>query len=235
MLAMSEYLLTHGSYLLIMLVLVLAGGGLPLPEEVPVVAAGVLSSTGQMHPGLAFAACLAGALLGDCVMYAIGRHFGRRVVREHRLWARFVHPEREAQIEHMLQVHGLKVFFLARFLVGLRSPVYLAAGVLRVPFRRFLFFDLLCATAVIGTFFGLSYCFGHAIARWVRGAELLLTLAVVAAILGMGLYFWRKRQPTIHAGMDDLSCADGDEQAPPGAFEKGPDAEEAPRELAEQV
>ena len=191
---MTEFILAHGSYLAIIFVLILTGTGLPIPEEVPIVAAGILSAHGQLHPWLAFAACLFGALAGDCVMYWIGFHFGRSVVREHPRWAHFVKPEREAQIEQMLQQHGLKVFFLARFLVGLRSPVYLSAGILRVPFRRFLLIDLFCATTVIGTFFGLSYVYGPTIAKWIRGAEITLTGVVLVAMAGVGIYFWRRHR-----------------------------------------
>jgi len=191
---MTEFLLSHGSYLAIITVLVLTGSGLPIPEEVPIVAAGILSSHQLLNPYLALASCLFGALAGDCVMYWIGYHFGRSVVREHPWWAHFVKPEREAQIEAMLENHGLKVFFLARFLVGLRSPVYLAAGIMRVPFRRFLLIDLFCATTVIGVFFGLSYRYGETITRWIRQAEVLLTVLVVLALIGAGIYFWRRHR-----------------------------------------
>jgi len=188
---MSSFLLGHGSYLLIVVVLILTGMGLPVPEEVPIITAGVLSSHGHLDAWLALVSCLVGALLGDCVMYAIGHHFGRAVVREHRWWAHFVTPEREAQMEEMHKRHGLKVLFLARFLVGLRSPVYLSAGILRMPFRRFLLIDLFCATVVIGTFFGLSYRFGEAVTRWIRNAEFVLTGIVVAFLVAAVFLFWR--------------------------------------------
>ena len=74
---MIELLLSHGSYLLIIVVLILTGSGLPIPEEVPVVAAGILASLGQMDPWLAVASCLAGAygettlLLGGLVAQEI--------------------------------------------------------------------------------------------------------------------------------------------------------------------
>ena len=162
---MSDLLLGNGSYLVILTVLVLTGIGLPVPEEVPVVVAGILSSHGHLAPWLAFCTCLLGALVGDCAMYAIGRQFGHRVLREHRLWARLVKPHREAQMERMIQRHGLKVLLLARFLVVLRSPVFLSAGILRLPLRRFLLIDVFCASAVIGLFFGLSYAYGETIAN----------------------------------------------------------------------
>ena len=191
---MTQFFLAHGSYLAIFVVLVLTGSGLPIPEEVPVVAAGILSAHGQLNPWLALACCVSGALVGDVVMYWIGFHFGRSVVREHPWWAHFVKPEREAQIEKMIEKHGLKVFFLARFLVGLRSPVYLSAGILRVPFRRFLMIDLFCATVVIGVFFSLSYRFGTAITAWIHGAEVGLWAIVVVVLAVVAVYYWRRRR-----------------------------------------
>ena len=191
---MIDFILAHGSYLAIIVVLILTGTGLPIPEEVPIIAAGILSSQGTLIWWLALPSCLFGALAGDCAMYWIGYHFGRSVLREHPWWAHFVKPEREAQIEQMLHKHGLKVFFLARFLVGLRSPVYLSAGIMRVPFRRFFLIDLFCASAVIGVFFGLSYYFGTAITRWIQLAEVWLTIVVVLVLASLAVFFWRRHR-----------------------------------------
>ena len=210
---MTELFLTHGSYLGIIAILILTGTGLPIPEEVPVIAAGILSSNGQLEPQLAFFACLIGAIVGDCVMYWIGRHFGRNIIREHPWWAHFVKPEREAQLERTLQEHDWKVFFFARFLVGVRSPVYLAAGVLQLPFRRFIMIDMVCATAVIGTFFGLSYYFGDTIVRWIRGAELGLTgiLIIVVAIIA-GIYLYRRRKKKLESVVKEILETTDDEE-----------------------
>ncbi len=191
---MIEFLLGHGSYLLIITVLVLTGSGLPIPEEVPIIAAGILASHGRLDPYWAMAACLFGALAGDCVMYWIGYHFGRSVVREHPYWAHFVKPERDAQIERMIEEHGLKVFFLARFLVGLRSPVYLSAGILRVPFRRFLLIDSVCATTVIGLFFVLSYRYGQTITGWIQRAEFGLWGIVLLVVPAVAFFYWRRHR-----------------------------------------
>ena len=150
-----------GSYLAITLVLILTGSGLPLPEEVPIIAAGILAANGTLDPWLALGCCLFGAIVGDAIMYWIGYHFGRGVLRDHRWWARWVTPQREARIETLFHEHGLKVFFVVRFLVFLRSPLYLTAGILQVSFRKFLLIDLVCATAVVSTFFGLTYFLGQ--------------------------------------------------------------------------
>jgi membrane protein DedA with SNARE-associated domain len=209
---MYEFLQTHG-YWAIMLVLVLTGSGLPIPEEVPIITAGVLAAEGVLqYPWLALGCCLFGAIVGDAIMYWIGYHFGRGVLREHRWWARFVTPKRECQVEQMFKRHGLKVFFVARFLVGLRSPVYLTAGILRVSFRRFVVIDLICATAVVGTFFGLSYLFGEHIAKFIRRAQLGITIAVVLVVAAIAFYLWRRYRRK--HGPANLPCA-GETDPPP--------------------
>ncbi len=89
------------------------------------------------------------------------------------------------------------MFFVARFLVGLRTPVYLTAGILRVSFKRFFLIDLFCATMVVGTFFGLTYWFGQLIPQLVHKAQLGLTIVVVVGLSGVALYLWRRHRRKI--------------------------------------
>jgi membrane protein DedA with SNARE-associated domain len=191
---MVDWLLGNSSYFGIVVFLVLTGCGLPVPEEVAIIAAGVASSAGSLNPWGAFAACLVGALLGDCVMYAIGYHFGHNLAKMHPRFAHLLHAEREAKIEEMMRRHGLKVFFVSRFVVGLRSPIYLTAGILRISFQRFLLIDALCATSVVGTFFWLSYRYGDHIRKWILRLDIFVTVIVVAAIVATAVYFWRRHR-----------------------------------------
>jgi membrane protein DedA with SNARE-associated domain len=191
---MFEWLIGNSSYLGIILFLGLTGCGLPLPEELAIVAAGVAASAGTLHPWVAFVSCLAGALLGDCVMYAIGYHFGHNLAKKHPRFAHLLHAEREAKTEELMRRHGLKVFLISRFMVGLRSPIYLTAGILRISFRRFLLIDVLCATIVVGIFYWLSFYFGELIRYWILRLEVAVTLVVLLAIAGGAIYFWRRRQ-----------------------------------------
>jgi membrane protein DedA with SNARE-associated domain len=192
---MGVYLATHG-YWAITVLMILTGSGLPVPEEVLIVTAGVLSAPENLTLDwrLALPCCLFGAVVGDIIMYWIGYHFGRNVLCEHPWWARWVTPEREAQIEERFRRDGFKVFFVARFLVGLRTPVYLTAGILRVSFRRFVLIDMICATAVVGTFFGLAYWFGQPIAVWINKGRWVLTAAVLVAAACVVVYWWQRRK-----------------------------------------
>ncbi|HUT14157.1 MAG TPA: DedA family protein [Thermoguttaceae bacterium] len=186
----------HASYLGIFLFMVSTGAGMPLPEEVAIITAGYWASpeVAKLDPWPALGALLAGGLLGDCIMYWIGRHFGRAVVRRHRWWAHHMTTPREAKMEEMLDRHGLKVLFAARFMVGVRSPIYLSAGILRLPFRQFVICDLFAASIVISLFFWLSYFLGKPIAEQiVRIWELLVVIGVVVLVL-VAIYYWRRHR-----------------------------------------
>jgi membrane protein DedA with SNARE-associated domain len=188
----------RGSYLGIVVFLALTGIGLPIPEEVPIVAAGVASRAQALHWYYALPACLVGALLGDSLMYAIGRFFGAKVLKEHPWWSGFLTPEREQTIETLINKHGIKAFFVARFLVGLRSPFYLTAGILRVKYRWFLFADFICASVVIGGFFGLAYLFGDRITGLIqsmeRGFTVVAILVALVALAVIAFFSFRKRR-----------------------------------------
>jgi len=231
---MQEYLLAHGSYPAIILILTLSGAGLPLPEEVPIVAAGVLSSpaVGRLDPMLAFLACLVGALMGDSLMYGIGRFLGKSYLRQHPWFARLLHEEREKKMEELMREHGLKVFLLARFLVGIRSPIYLAAGATRVKFRAFLLADALCATLVVGTFFWLSHFFGAWLGPVFVESQLALTATVLLIVVFAAIYHfvWKKYRQRLH--LDEPSeSRDADIEGEVGEGNATPDHATATRSL----
>jgi membrane protein DedA with SNARE-associated domain len=186
------------SYLGIVVFLVLTGCGMPIPEEVAIILAGVLSAQGLLHAGLAFAACVVGAILGDSIIYSIGHRWGHNLLAYHPRLARLLRAEREKRFENAIEQHAFKVMLLSRFLVGVRAPVYLATGVVRLPFRLFLLYDLICATLVVSLFFGLAYLFGDHVAKWARDAELAATLLIALVVLIVGILLYRKHRAAIY-------------------------------------
>lgn len=196
---MFDWLLQSGSYLGIFVFMVLTGCGLPLPEEVAIVFGGVRSAHGELITGAAYLSCLLGALVGDAAMYGIGRKFGHSLVRRHPKLAKLLHADREEHFEKAILRHGFKVLLVARFMVGVRGPVYLAAGVVRMPFRRFLLWDLFCATLVISAFFAISYYLGafldrNAISRMLRDTEVMITAIVVVVVAIVAFFALRRHR-----------------------------------------
>ncbi len=203
---MIEAMLT--GYVGITLALFLTGCGLPIPEELPIVAAGVLSRTGTLDWRIALPCTILAAIAGDSVIYFIGYRFGRSVLKDHPWWVGFLTPDREKKAEHMIRNHGLRLLFIVRFLPGLRMPVYLTTGILRMPFRRFLAIDALCATVVVATFFGLSYWLGPQIKDWIQSIERFLVYIVVGIVFVVGVsYYFKRRRRMAEIRADENAAA----------------------------
>jgi membrane protein DedA with SNARE-associated domain len=186
------------SYLGIFLFIVATGCGMPIPEEAAVVVAGVLSAQGHLVTGIAFAACLAGAIVGDSLVYAIGYHWGHGIFTSHPRFAKLLAAENEERFQQAIESHALKVMLFARFLIGIRAPVYVMTGVVRMPYRKFLLYDTISAAVVVSVVFWLSYMFGDHVREWVRHAEITATLIVVVviAVIG-GILYYRHRQTVL--------------------------------------
>ena len=202
-------LLSDASYLWVIIFLILTGCGLPIPEEVGIIAAGVWAADGAMDFWLGLLACLFGCIVGDSIMYGIGYRFGKSVLREHPRVAGFLTQEREKRIEQMIRRRGAVVLFTARFLLGVRGPVYLTAGILHYPYRRFFITDLICATIVVSLFYSLAWWFGQEIIDYIRGAEAGVTIAVGILVVVGAILFWlhRRRSKQIVQSLETLEHA----------------------------
>lgn len=113
-------------------------------EDLACIGAGLLVAQGRMGFLAATLACFAGILLGDVMLYVLGRLVGRPAVERAPLrW--LVTPAAVERASAWLARRGSKVVFLSRFVPGLRLPTYVTAGVLRMPFGTFgLYFVLAC-------------------------------------------------------------------------------------------
>jgi membrane-associated protein len=114
------------------LLLFLCGIGLPVAQDVLVLAAAGL---GLQSIPLALAAWL-GIVAGDAVTFYWGRHYGARWIRDPRA-ARFFPPEKLARWEEGARRFALPFCFVTRFLPGMRSTFFFAGGTLRMTYRSF--------------------------------------------------------------------------------------------------
>ncbi len=176
------------TYLGIFAVLVLGSLGVPIPEEMAIIAAAVLSHEGLARWWLVLPVCLLGVLSGDMVLYWVGRHWGANVLNW-RVVRLVLTRKREQWLKAAYRRHALKTVVTARHVMGLRAAVFLTAGMARVPFWKFVVADAGAAALGVPLGFGLAYFFTdqitaiaadvHRVERWLALAGLLGLLVVL--------------------------------------------------------
>jgi membrane protein DedA with SNARE-associated domain/membrane-associated phospholipid phosphatase len=178
-------LIEHYGYLVVLFGVMLESTGVPLPGETILLAAGVLVQRGHLDLWDAIVFGILGAVIGDQIGYWVGREGGRPFVLR---WGRyvFVTPQRLARAEAFFQRHGGKAVFLARFFSGLRVFGALVAGISRMRWGTFLFYNALGGAVWVTGVVLLGYFLGSSLGlveRWLGRATLVLAsvLAVVVA------------------------------------------------------
>ena len=141
-------LLREYKYFAMFGILCLCGVGLPVPEELTLLAGGFAVGWQWADYSLSCLCCSLGVLAGDSVMFWVGRHFGRWFFASRPV--RVLLPKRrQASVRQAFEDHGNKTVFFARFVSGFRIGVYVYAGQHGMKWRRFLLLDLLgCIVSV---------------------------------------------------------------------------------------
>lgn len=189
-------LFTEHGYIAVFVVLLLSGFGIPLPEDISLVAGGVIAGLGYANVHVMVVVGLAGVLVGDIIMFLTGRHFGARALRLR--WVSCVlTPRRYAKVQHKFARYGNRMMFFARFLPGLRTAVYITAGMShRVSFTRFILFDGLAAVLSVPFWVYLGY-FGAEnhqwLVAWVKRGESVVLVGAALLIALIGWFWWRRR------------------------------------------
>ena len=245
-------------YLGVFAALVAAGVGFPMPEEIPIVTAGALAGHAAQEPNSALRwwillpVCILGVVISDGLLYLIGRVFGMSVLK-FPFVARLLPPERLQRIQRNFRRYGVLILLFARFLPGIRSPIFLTAGIMRLSWRRFLLADGLYAIPGVSLLFFLAYWFTDQFRDLVERAEEDISrvrpLLVLLAILAVGVYFLVQflRHP-VHTGdpqelplIGEEMAATLEEDAGDEEGDTGPTApalggwERGPREHAEKA
>ena len=181
------------------LILSICGLGLPLPEDIVRVTAGMLAQDdGRSWIPVAVLMWF-GVLLGDSIIFLLGRRFGAKLLAwqgTHHLFP----PEKQAKVRSLFDRHGATVLLIARFLPGLRAPIFSTAGAMHVSYFRFALMDGLAAVVSVPLF----VWFGHWL--WAKFDEDIqklnaamskthwFGLAVAGVILAVSFGIWRWRQ-----------------------------------------
>ncbi len=153
--------------------LVAAGFGAPIPEEVPTIWAGVwVGSNPDYGPFRWFIlpVCFVGVLISDVMLYGIGRLAGYPLL-EWKWVKRLLPPDKWRRTQQNFDRYGVKILLLIRWVPAIRSPMFISAGIMRLPLWRFIAADGVAAVFGHSLLFFLAFWFGDQFRKLIERAE----------------------------------------------------------------
>jgi len=176
----------HG-YSILFAIVFLEAIGIPVPAAVGLIIAGGAAARGKLDPQTCVAIALSAMLLGDTLMYLLGKYTGWWLLGV--LCRVSLNPEacvtRSAQSFYK---RGRALLVVAKFLPGINTMAPPLSGSMGMPVWQFLGLDLLAAILYGGVWLGTGFVFSDFLAAITRGYAFLGD--VVTWVAGAGAIAW---------------------------------------------
>jgi len=165
------------------------------------VIAGFLSSLGIFNIFIAYAIVVAGDIVGDIMHYAFGYYGGQRFVKR---WGRFlgVTSERVEQLEKHFEKHTGKTLIIGKLTQVVGAVVLVAAGMARVPFRKFVWYNFISTLPKSLILLLIGYYSGESYVKISSYLDYTAIGTVVAAVIFIVIYFMIRRLSKKYVGKD---------------------------------
>lgn len=186
-----KHALETWGYWAVLVALLCENAGVPLPGETILLFASFTAYEGkglQIHWIIAIG--VIACTVGDNIGYWIGHHGGRPLLMH---WQRFFRID-DADIakgEQFLHRRGWFAIFIARFIAGMRIVAGPMAGILRMPWPKFLTANFCGATVWVSTIALVGYAFGSQEERLMRLLDRMNTFVLVIVVIVAVFLWWR--------------------------------------------
>ncbi len=150
-------------------------------EDLASIGAGLMAARGTMGIEHALIAAFFGILIGDILLYASGRVIGRRIVSM-APFSWFIDSRKMARGESWFERKGARVIIASRFVPGTRLPTYVAAGVLKAPFWKFVGYFLIATVVWTPLIVGVSAFVGEQLMEFWTTYESYAIWALLALV-----------------------------------------------------
>jgi membrane protein DedA with SNARE-associated domain len=186
----------HYGYWAVAAFLLIENIGVPVPGETILLLASFLAySEHELKLPWIIVIATVVTSVGGSLGFALGFHGGRPLLDRY-LSAFRIRPTAVVRGENLFARFGALTIFFARFIFGLRLIAGPLAGVLRMPWRKFLIWNFLGAAAWVSVICGAGYLFGRHWGRLERDISRADTILLIAALVAAALWRWgiRNRQ-----------------------------------------
>ncbi len=188
---LREYL-AHYGYWAVAAALLLENTGVPVPGETMLLLASFLAySEHRLRLPYIIMVGVCAATIGDNLGFLLGHYGGKQLLEHYRKVPRVYRAITRG--ESLIQRYGSFAIFIARFIAGMRIIAGPLAGVLHMPWRKFVVFNLLGAAVWVTVISSIGYFFGR---HWDELAKIMkgFNLAVFLAAVLIALFFWWRQR-----------------------------------------
>ncbi len=177
--------LTNWAYLLLVVLVAVEG---PIATLVAAVAA----SAGYLNPLLVFAFAAAGNALADTVWYLLGYLGKTEWIVHHGRWLG-IRPEHVQRWERDMHTHAGRILFIAKLTLGFMVPMLVAAGLVRVPWRRWFGVLIIAETIWTGGLVLAGFYLGAHLQRLEQGLQWLALGGGLLFVILISRYIFHQR------------------------------------------
>jgi len=189
----------HHGYIFIFLIVLAEALGVPVPAALALVAGGAAVASGILRAPTAVLVAVTAMLLGDSLLYVLGRHMGWRLLG----FLCRVSVEPETCVLHSAEKfykRGRPTLLIAKFIPGINSMAPPLAGSMKMPFMQFFGLDFLGANTYALAYGSVGFVFRDfltTIGRGFRAAAHAVEIVVVFAAIAFTAYrvslYWKHR------------------------------------------
>jgi membrane protein DedA with SNARE-associated domain len=191
-LAKVQPLLKRYGYPAIFLAVMVEGVGLLAPGQTLLIVGAIEAAKGDLSIAWVFTCALLAAVLGNSLGYLLGRWFGRPLLGKIK-----VNEKRLKHTEGYFIRYGKWIVLFARFFDGLRQLNGIVAGMMKMPWRIFTFFNILGAILWTGVWGLGAYFLDKDITAMQLSFRKIQTVALALSLVGLLaflVYLLRHRQ-----------------------------------------
>jgi membrane protein DedA with SNARE-associated domain len=174
------------SYIGIWFTALLSNVVIPVPEEVVLLGFGYLAGTGHINFFILLPIVISGLLVSDIGMYILAKK-GSRLVNW--FYNKFFSKRLMQKNEQWFTDHMNKIIFFSRFLIQLRFIGSFLAGQKKIPFRRFVVYDLAAIIIYVPLYTLLGLFFHNRVQAIIENVGVVrnILLVVIGLLIVFGL------------------------------------------------
>lgn len=163
-----------------------------LPGDSLLFAAGSITSLGYMNIYWLVTLLLIAATVGGIINYALGRWVGIHLLK----YPRWINPKKVDNAHHFFEKYGANAIIIARFMPIIRSFIPFVIGMVKMNYKKFIFYNAAGAILWIGLLTGAGYFFGNLPMVKAHFGWIIIAIIMISLLPALISYFCRKQPAT---------------------------------------